>query len=156
MATEFGFELAGPATAGEVADVYARTGTALGLVEDDEVRFTRPGAELRSGVLVVVTAATPLPFPDPVEKVFGFAPAVNTLFRFDKVADPIEQKKDMLRLVVAVLGVFPGDALLEFAGEISRLVRRHGRFVISDDSDFWIPELVSLLPPHDQAQLPNL
>ncbi|WP_408608000.1 SitI3 family protein [Actinophytocola xanthii] len=39
------------------------------------------------------------------------------MFRFDKFADPINQKKDMLRLVVAVLEAFPGDALLEFAGE---------------------------------------
>lgn len=136
--------------------VFARTAALHRLVEHDEVRFTRPGAGLRSGVLVVVNSATPLPFRDPVEKVFGFVPAVSTVFRFGKVADPVEQKKDMVCLVVAVLGVFAGDALLEFAGENSRLLRRQGRLVISEDSDFWVPELVSLLPPHEQARLPHL
>jgi hypothetical protein len=155
MATEYGFELGGPATADEVAGVFARTAAAHGLTEQDGVRFNRPGADLLSGALVSVSAPSPLPFPHPVETEFGFAPAVHVLFRFLSSRDSREQEQDMIRLVVSVLAAFPGDALLAFAGELVWLLRRGGRLTISKDGDFWIPELMALLPSHDRAHLPT-
>lgn len=89
MATEFGFNLGPPATAGEVAVVLADTGLAAA----DEVRFEPPGTRLRSGVLVVVGESKRLPFPHPVEERYGFAPAVGVLFRFDSSADPLVRSR---------------------------------------------------------------
>jgi hypothetical protein len=155
MATEYGFEMSEPATADKVTGVFTHAAVALGLTEE-EVRFEPPGMRLRSGVLVAITASTPLPFPDPVEEEFGFAPAVGVLFRFLSSRDSLEQEQDMIRLVVAALAALSGDALLDFAGEIVWLLRRGGRLTISKGGDFWIPELVDLLPPHDRARLPNL
>lgn len=156
MATEYGLQLGAPATADEVAAVFARAAAAQRLTEADAARFERPGALLRSGVLVSVSRSSPLPFPHPVEEEFGFVPAVHVLFRFDSSADPLEQRRDMIRLVTAALTAFPGDAMLAFGGETVQVLRRDGRLTISERDDFWIPAVVALLPPHDRASLPNL
>ena len=154
MVTEYVFEMGEPATPDEVAGVFARAAVAQGLAEDG-VRFNRPGAVLRSGVLVSVAGSTPLPFPDPVEEEFGFAPAVHVSFRFDRVTDERPQEQDMVRLVVAVLAALSGDALLTYAGELPWLLRRNGRLTISERGDIWTPDLLVLLPAHDRAPLPT-
>jgi hypothetical protein len=156
MAIEYDFDLGGPATTEAVADLLAHTAAANGLTHG-EVQFTRPGADLDSGSLVSVSTPSPLPLKPPVEATFGFTPIVGILFRFDSSADTQRQEQDMIRLVVAVLAAFPGDAVLSFAGEIVRLLRRHGRVTISQAHDFWTPGLRALLlSPHDQATLPNM
>jgi len=151
MAIEYGFELGGPATADQVAGILADAATSLA---DDEPGGS--GLRLRSGVRVVTTGSTPPPFPDPVEQEFGFAPAVHVLFRFDKFTDPLAQREDMTRLVVALLRSVPTDAVLTFESEIVWLLRRNGQLTISERGDFWTPDMVALLPQHDRASLPNL
>jgi hypothetical protein len=118
VATEYGFEMGDPATADKVTGVFGHAAVALGLTGEDGIGFEPPGVRLHSGVLVAVAASMPLPFPDPVEQEFGFAPAVGVLFRFLSSRDSQEQEQDMIRLVVAALATLPGDALLDFAGEI--------------------------------------
>jgi len=156
MAIEYGFELGAPATADDVAGVLAHTAAAHGLTEAPGARFDGEGTRLRSGVLVLASASTALPFPDPVEAEFGFAPAVHVLFRFDKFTDPAAQREDMTRLVTALLASVAADAVLMFEGEIVWLLRRNGQLTISERGDFWTPELAALLPQHDRASLPSL
>jgi hypothetical protein len=151
MAIEYGFELGGPATAGQVAGILADAAASLADGEPGG-----PSLHLRSGVRVVTTGSTPPPFPDPVEEEFGFAPAVHVLFRFDKFTDPLVQREDMTRLVAALLRALPADAVLTFESEIVWLLRRNGQLTISERGDFWTPDMVALLPQHDRASLPTL
>jgi hypothetical protein len=151
MAIEYSLELNG-SDAEQVADLLAHA--AAGSADGD---FHGDGAVLDSGVLVAVSASTPLPFPDPVEQALGVTPAVHVLFRFDKDTDPAAQRTDMVRLVAAVLTAIPGDAVLTFAGEVVWLLRKGGQLTISDRDGFWTPETTALLPGHhDRASLPDL
>ena len=155
MTINHGLDMGAPATADQVGDALAEAAIAQNLVTTG-TRFELPGARLRNGLFIVNVASTPLPFPDPVEEEFGFAPTANVVFHPDQDADPIEQRQDMIRLVVAVLAAVPGDAWLAFEGEITRLVRVAGKLTISMEDGFWVPEVVDLLPAHDRAPLPNL
>src|ERR1044072_4544380 len=99
MAIEYGFELGGPATAGQVAGILADAAASLADGEPGG-----PSLHLRSGVRVVTTGSTPPPFPDPVEEEFGFAPAVHVLFRFLKLTDALGLGDGMNRLAAGRLG----------------------------------------------------
>ncbi|OLF13966.1 hypothetical protein BLA60_01955 [Actinophytocola xinjiangensis] len=156
MAIEYGFELGEPATVDRVVGTLARTATAFGMSEPDDVGFGGPGTELRGGMLVSVAGSTPAPLPDPVERTFGIVGVLDVLFRFDRDSDSTAQRLDMMRLVVAVLADVPGDAVLEFAGEIVWLVRQGGLLRITSAEGYWTPELRALLPAHECAVLPNL
>src|ERR1044072_235904 len=127
MAIEYGFELGGPATAGQVAGILADAAASLADGEPGG-----PSLHLRSGVRVVTTGSTPPPFPDPVEEEFGFAPAA-----------PLPR-------------ALPPDAVLTFESEIVWLLRRNGQLTISERGDFWTPDMVALLPQHDRASPPPL
>ncbi len=135
MALEYGFDLGGPVEVDEVAALFDRT--------------------LSSALLVVVRSATRLPFPDPVEEEYGFAPSVHVLFRLDTFADLAAQRRETVELVAAALTAFSCDALLRFNGEVVWLVRTGGRLTVSDRDDLWRPELLALLPAHERAPLPN-
>lgn len=155
MAIEYSFELDGSTDAEQVSRLMADTAVAEGLI--GAATFGRTGDWLDSGVLVAVSAATELPFPDPVEQL-GFTPKVDVLFRYDKdVEDVVRQRRDMVRLVTAVLNAVRADAVLTFAGEIVLLLRTRGQLTIGNQDDFWTPEIQALLPkPHDRASLPVL
>lgn len=155
MAIEYSLELNGTDPK-RISDLFARAATAAGLA-GQELDFGASGAVLDSGVLVVASAATPLPFPDPVEQELGVTPTVHVLFRFDKDTDWAKQRHDMVRLVSAVLREIRGDVVLAFAGEIVWLLRRNGQLTISNRDDFWTPDVVELLPhPYEWANLPVL
>jgi hypothetical protein len=156
MTTTYTLDLGDPLTVHEVEEVLARAAEADGLADAPDVRFARPGAVLRSDLIVSVSAREQLPFRHAVDEVFGFTPKVGVLFRPSPGADPVEQRRDMVRLTVAVLAASPGDAYLGFEGEITHLVRLGGKLVITPDETFWTPETEALLPPHDRADLPNL
>lgn len=155
MAIEYSFELDGSTDAEQVSRLMADTAAAEGLI--GAAAFGRTGDWLDSGVLVAVSASAELPFPDPVEHL-GFTPQVDVLFRYDKdVEDVMRQRRDMVRLVTAVLNAVRADAVLTFAGEIVLLLRIRGQLTIGNQDDFWTPEIQALLPqPHDRASLPVL
>lgn len=151
MAIEYGFELDG-VDVEQTAELMASAEPAA-----DAAGFQRPGVELASGVLVSVSASTPLPFPDPIEQELGVTPTVHVLFRFDKETDVVDQRADMVRLVSAVLRGSQGDAVLTYQGEVVWLLRKGGRLTISDRDDFWIPPIRALLAqPYERASLPVL
>jgi hypothetical protein len=153
MAIEYSLELNG-VDADQISVLLTHVATTTGLASH-ELNVGGSGAVLDSGVLVVASAATPLPFPDPVEQELGVRPTVHVLFRFDKDTDPAKQRQDMVRLASAVLREIEGDVLLTFAGEIVWLLRKDGRLTISDRDDFWTPDILSLLPPdYERANLP--
>ncbi|MFC5744530.1 SitI3 family protein [Actinomadura rugatobispora] len=127
MAIDYALELACPEPADRVARVLPQT-------------------RLPSGLLVMAGERSPLPFPDPVEEQFGFTPTVHVLFRLDMLEDGARQRRDMIRLATTILDRFDGPALLTFAGEITWLLRRNGKLMISDRDDFW-PPLPPLPPP---------
>lgn len=155
MAIEYHLDLGGPMSADTVGEVFAQTAAAQGMLDDDQHRFDRDGAVLRSHQLVSVHASEPSVYLPVVEGLFGFTPAAFVIFRVQAHDDPVEQRQDMIRLVAAVLKALAGNAWLAFGGEISRLVRLDGRVTVSADDDFWLPEVLALLPPHDRATLPN-
>lgn len=155
MAIEYGLDING-INPERISDLFARAVTAAGLA-DQELSFGGSGAVLDSGVLVIVSAASPLPFPDPIEQALGVTPTTDVLFRFDKDTDPARQRHDMVLLASAVMRETPRDVVLLFAGEIVWLVRKNGHLTINDEDEFWIPEVVELLPrPYDRANLPML
>lgn len=156
MTTTYTLDLGDPMTVQEVDDALAGAAVADGLAEAPDTRFARPGAVLRSDLLVSVSAREPLPFRHAVDEVFGFTPKVGVLFRPSRGGDLVEQRRDMVRLTAAVLATAPGDAYLAFEGEITYLLRRKGHLMITPDESFWTPETEALLPPHDRADLPNL
>jgi hypothetical protein len=150
MAIEYSLELNG-SDAERISDLLAQN--AEGATGDPHTE----GAVLGSGVLVAVSASTPLPFPDPVEQELGVKPAVHVLFRFDRDADSAGQRTDMVRLVSAVLKETQGDVVLTFQGEVVWLLRKGGQLTISNRDGFWTPDLTALLPlPHERANLPEL
>src|ERR1044072_4466040 len=118
MAIEYGFELGGPATAGQVAGILADAAASLADGEPGG-----PSLHLRSGVRVVTTGSTPPPFPDPAEEGLGLAPAVHWLSRSKKSTSPPAQRGDITRPVAALLPALPADAVLTFESEIVWLLR---------------------------------
>ena len=156
MATEYGLDVGAPMTADGVGAVLARATAALQLAERTENGFDPPGALLRSGLLVSACPSEPAPFPDPVQRTFGFVPTADVVFRFDSLGDPDDQRRDMVALTAAVLAALPGNARLAHGGEITQLLRLDGKLTISREVLFWTPETEALLPPHDRADLPNL
>ena len=62
----------------------------------------------------------------------------------------------MVRRVGAVLADVDGDALFLFARERTRLARIGGLLTVNTATDFWTPELVDPLPPHELADLEDL
>ena len=156
MATEFSFELSEPVTALQLGQVLASTIANTDMAEQpphwNGGRFDQ---YLASWVWVASGASGSLPFPDPLQELFGFTAAARVLFRLEG-DDRLDQKRDMLRLVAAVLDAFPGDAWLAYAGEITYLLRSKGRLTIDMDLEWWPPEVTDLLPPHDVAPLPNM
>jgi len=158
MAIEYVLELTG-ADVDNVAHLLTRTATNAGLVDQagGEPNVGGTGDWLDSGVFLRAVANPPLPFRDPIEKKLGIAPTTSVLFRFTTADDPVRQTHDMVRLVSVLLTEIRGDAALLFNGDVVWLLRKGGQLTISNEDDFWEPDLQALLPqPFDRASLPVL
>jgi hypothetical protein len=152
MAMGYSFELGAPATVEEVAAAMARVDVTR-LAEADGGRFDGEGVYLDSAGFVITYASRRLPYLDPVEESFGFVPAVTVGFRLNKGWDMRRQDHDFVRLVAAVLTDVEGDAVFVFEGEYVELVRISGVLTVNTATDFWTPDLIALLPPHEFAEV---
>lgn len=152
MAMGYSFKLGPPATVAEVAGAMAGVDVPR-MAEAGEGRFDGDGVYLDSAGFVIAYAATPLPFLDPVEESFGFVPAVTVGFRLNKGWSMRRQDHDFVGLVAAVLTDVEGDAVFVFEGEYVELVRIGGRITVNTAVDFWTPDLLALLPPHELAEV---
>jgi hypothetical protein len=156
MAMAYTFKVGRPATVDEVAGAMSKADATHRMAEKGGSWFDPAGVHLLSGAFVSNDVSSPLPFLDPVEEVFGFAPAVTVRFRLDMGSDRQRQKQDFVRLVAAVLTSVEGDAVFVFEGEHVRLVRIAGLLTVNSAKDFWTPDLIALLPPHKLAELEGL
>lgn len=158
MATEYDLDLGG-IDVKQVAHLIHQAAIAAGLTSNDDEaqRYGTDGALLDSGLLIVVRPVNPDPLPDPFEAVLGFSRTVGVLFRFDRETGSRQQEREMMELTSAVLTGTAADAALAFAGESVQLIRKDGKLTISDQDDFWTPEILALLPqPYERATFPML
>jgi hypothetical protein len=107
---------------------------------------------LRGGGWFDVDAAEDDP-PDPEERRFGFAPAVEVYIGLRKFGDLEAQTTDVLRLALGVLAGVPGDALLHREHDEVWLLRRRGRLTVN--AGLWTPAQLGLLRshPHESGSL---
>jgi hypothetical protein len=157
MAIEYALEIGTPATTDQVVDVLAHTIDTQHLAWPGRgSRVDGDGTALVGGGHVSAHTRSPLPFPDPMEEVFGFVPVIYIYFRMSDPTYILEQKRDMIVLVTAALAGVEGDAWFGFQGEITYLTRIADRITVDTGKAFWTPELVALLPRHDSAVLENM
>ncbi len=156
MAITHVFEMGTPATTERVVDVLAR------IIETQQLAMPGYGSRIDGdgtvlvGGHVVAHTPSPLPFPDPVQEVFGFLPAVHVSFRMGDPQYTSEHNRDMIVLITTALSEVDGDAWFGFQGELTYLTRIAGRITVDTGKTFWTPELIALLPPHDSAVLENM
>jgi hypothetical protein len=108
---------------------------------------------LPSGLLVRVDR----PFvsgEDPFVADFGMARAATVHFTFDGRDDVDRQVVELLRMVLGLLAVIPGDAVLHYEHAEVWLVRRDGRVVLSDDDSTWPPDRLARVDvPYERSHL---
>jgi len=157
MAIEHAFDIGTPATAERVEAVLSSAVETGRLARPGHgSRVDRAGTVLGGGGHVSAYASPPLPFPDPMEEVFGFVPVVHVSFRISDPQSMPEHNHNMIVLLTAALSGVEGDAWFGANGEITYLTRIAGRITVDTDKTFWTPELVALLPQHDTAALENM
>ncbi len=157
MAIEHALEIGAPASIEQLVDVLTPTIDAQQLAMPGHgSRVDGDGTVLIGGGHTSAHIPSPLPFPDPMEEMFGFVPAVYVSFRMGDPHYTSEYNRAMIVLVTAALAGVEGDAWFGFQGEITYLTRIGGRITADTGKSFWTPDLVALLPPHDSAVLENM
>jgi hypothetical protein len=125
----------------EVAVVLLHDGQEQGIFSSDAPldHLTDDVLPAQSGCLVRVSEVRRIPGypPDPILDDLNIAATTSILFRLDGSAPDTQQHDDMVRLTLAVLRRFSGDAVLEYQFELIRLLRRNGHLQLGEDQTFW-------------------
>jgi len=108
---------------------------------------------LTSGLLVSVSSPS-VSDEDPFLADFGLVRAATVDFFVDSAREIETQYDQVPALVFALLEAVPGDAVLHYGYTEVWLVRRGGRYVLSDDDAAWPPERLARVDvPYERSHL---
>lgn len=113
------------------------------------------GEAQAEGVVISVFEAT-RPGTSVIQEAFDFSPTVTVYFTVDK--EQIDQGVlSIVQISNELLALDPSDSLLLFNGELPLLVRRDGRLILDNTTNFWQPDHLALVKlPYLFQHLPML
>jgi hypothetical protein len=142
--------------AARVAKAVSDAATSSGSLRSDAVLHADPGGHITlvSGLHVQLFVPEPDPDPDEVAIAFGLDRAVSVWMRQNSSRPADAQYADVVTLTVGVLHQIESDAVLHLEYDRVWLLRRRGTLVLSDDDEWWSPDLLALVNlPYERAPL---
>ena len=130
----------------------------FGLAELTRILSNREGFEYQSDCLKVAGITIHMELADQDDKAFAkdyfhFVPNLAVFFTQDKLTDFRLAHSNLIKTTVILLNECSGDAMLDFNGDTVLLRKiKHQLLLYQDDSDFWQPFLLNLIPqPYEFA-----